>query len=274
MAPVTVSEMSETGLAALRADREEVLALARTLSPAEWAQPSDCAGWRVQDVVNHMANVFRTFVEPAALPPGVPGQTEATQDAAVAACKAWSRDRVLADYEDMSGRGLEAIAGLVTGPMADTVVPLDDLGSHPLHLLANALAFDHFCHLRNDILRPNGPIDRPSPPADALRIAATLEWLIAGLPQMSPPSLAESLDRPIGLHLTGPGGGEWTLRADDTARAEVVEGTPGDQAAIITSPATEFIIWATHRRPWRERDVTIEGDEATAAQLLDTIHVF
>ena len=266
--------MSEKGLVALRADREEVLAVAGSLSSTEWAEPSDCAGWRVQDVVNHMANVFRTFVDPAALPPGVPGKTEATQEAAVAACRSWTSDRVLADYEEMSIKGIEALTGLVTGPMADNVVPLDDLGSHPLHRLANALAFDHFCHLRNDVLKPNGPIDRPVPPADELRVGATIEWLIAGVPQMSPPSLAEGLDRPIALRLTGAGGSAWTLQAADGTRVDVVEGPTGDEAATITSPATEFVIWATHRRPWREREVALDGDAAAATRVLDAIHVF
>src|SRR2546423_651636 len=87
--------------------------------------------------------------------------------------------RVLADYEEVSDKGVEVIADFVSGPMADNVIPLDDLGNYPLHRLANALAFDHFCHLRNDILRPNGPIDRPAPPADELRVGAVLEWLIA-----------------------------------------------------------------------------------------------
>ncbi|MBA2624990.1 MAG: hypothetical protein H0U89_05230 [Acidimicrobiia bacterium] len=49
--------------------------------------------------------------------------------------------------------------------------------------MANALAFDHYCHLGNDILSPLGPINRPSPPGDALRLGAPLEWLIAGIRQ-------------------------------------------------------------------------------------------
>jgi uncharacterized protein (TIGR03083 family) len=263
--------VSEQGLAALRADREEVLAVARSLSPDEWGQPSDCAGWRVQDVVNHMANVFRNFVDPASVPPGVPGKTEATQDAAVDACRDWSWERVLADYEEMSEKGVEAIAGLVTGPMADNVIPLDDLGSHPLHRLANALAFDHFCHLRNDILQPNGPIDRPAPPVDDLRVGAVIEWLIGGLPQMSPPTLAASLTKPVTLRLTG-GGGEWTLQRGDGDTVEVVDAI--DVTTTITSPATEFVLWSTHRRPWREREVTIDGDADLAGRVLDSIHVF
>lgn len=263
--------MSERGLEALRAEREVVLEVARSLTAEEWAQPSDCAGWRVQDVVNHMANVFRNFVDPGALPPAEPGRgTEASQDAAVDACRDWSPERVLADYEDMSERGLESLAGLVTGPMKDNVIPLDDLGSHPLHRLANALAFDHFCHLRNDVLQPNGPIDRQPPPADELRVGAVLEWLLPGIPQMSPPALAAALDRPVVVELTGLAAGTWTLQPGP----DVVDGAAPDAAATVRSPSTEFVIWATRRRPWREREVTVEGDTALAERVLDAIHVF
>ena len=265
--------VSERGLAALKAERDEVLGVARTLTPDEWARPSDCAGWRVQDVVNHMANVYRNFVDPASLPPRVPGKTEATQDAAVDACKAWTSERVLADYEEMSEKGIAALTDIVRGPTADRVIPLDDLGSHPLHRLADALAFDHFCHLRNDILRPNGPIERPSPPVDDLRVGAAVEWLIPGIPQMSPPALTKELDRPVALRLTGHGGGEWTMRPGSN-QVDIREGTSDDVAASVTSPATEFIIWATRRRPWRERDVSVEGDRDLAVRVLDAIHVF
>ena len=268
--------MSERGLEALRVEREEVLAVARSLTADEWSQPSDCDGWRVQDVINHMANVFRNFVDPGANAPAIPGQTEATQDAQVDACRGWDSNRVLDDYEQTSAKGLEAIAGFVTGPMADTVVPLDDLGSHPLHRLANALAFDHFCHLRNDILRPNGPIERPVPPSDDLRVGAVIEWLLPGVPQMSPPALAEALERPVALRLTGPGGGEWTLQRTAEGAPEVVEGLGGASpvAATVTSPATEFVLWATHRRPWREREVSLDGDVDLATRVLDAVHVF
>jgi uncharacterized protein (TIGR03083 family) len=265
--------MSERGLAALTADRDEVLALIGTLSPEEWAQPSDCAGWRVQDVVNHLANVFRIFVDPGALPASVPGDTEATQDAAVNACRDWTADQVRRDYEEMANKGIEALQGIVTGPGAHRVTPLDDLGSHPLHLLANALAFDHFCHLRNDILRPNGPIERAAPPNDELRVGAVIEWLIAGLPQMSRPGLQDALDRPVALRLTGTGGGEWTLQRGDGDSIDVTDGIR-DEAAVVTSPATEFVIWGTRRRPWRDRDVTIEGDAELAGRFLDAVHVF
>ena len=266
--------MSEQAIAALKAGREEVLAVARSLTPEEWEQPSDCAGWRVQDVINHMSNVFRNFVDPGSNPPAIPGKTEATQDAAVDACRDWPAEKVLADYEAMSEQGLVALEGLATGPMADSVVPLDDLGKHPLRLLVNALTFDHFCHLRNDILQPNGPIHRDVDEVDDARIGVVTEWLISGLPQMSPPALAAAVDRPVLFELTGGGGGAWSLRPAQGEEIGVVIGAQGDEAATITSSATDFVIWGTHRRPWRECDVAISGDEKLGAAVLDAIHVF
>src|SRR3954471_24374384 len=104
--------MSQQGVDALRAERDEVLAVARTLTDDEWAAASDCEGWRVQDVLAHMANVCRTVVDPSALPPGVPGDLEATQDAQAAAHRDWPADKVLADYEEVSAQAIDGLAGL------------------------------------------------------------------------------------------------------------------------------------------------------------------
>jgi uncharacterized protein (TIGR03083 family) len=265
--------MSERGLQALNADREEVLKVARSLTADEWEMPSDCAGWRVQDVIVHMADVCRNVVDPGAVPPGVPGKTEASMDAQVDARREWDAAKVLSEYEDISGKAIAALAGLQQPPVSDNVISLDDLGSYPLHMIANAFAFDHFCHLRNDILKPGGPIDREVPPSDDVRVGATIEWLIAGLPQMSADAMRKAVTRPIGLKLTGPGGGEWTISpAQGEGLVEVTEGVNAD--TVITSEATEFVIWGTQRRPWRERKTTREGDAAYAADVMDAINLF
>jgi uncharacterized protein (TIGR03083 family) len=267
--------MSEQGVEAFRADRDEVLAVARSLSGTEWGASSDCAGWRVQDVIAHMANVCRTVVDPSTLPPGVPGDLEATQAAQAEAHRDWTPEQVLADYTEVSGKAVEALAGLQTPGVAETVIPIENAGHYPLHMVANAFSFDHYCHLRNDILRPMGPIDRPAPPSDALRLAAAMEWLIAGLPQMSAGRLGAAATKPLALHLQGPGGGEWTIvPAVDAGPATVVTGSAADAAATVTSTASDFIVWATKRRPWRDRQIGIDGDEGLATSVLDAIHLF
>lgn len=263
--------MSEQGVAALRADRSGVLGLAASLSDEEWALPSDCDGWRVQDVVTHLANTCRAVVDPASLAPGVPGDLEATQAAQAQAHRDWAPHRVVADYEQLSAQALEALETFQAPEVADTVIPIEDAGHYPLHMVANALAFDHFCHLRNDILRPNGPINRPSPLADDLRVGASLEYLMVGLPQMSP-ALARVLTSPICLRLSGPGGGEWTLALGLDGAVKVENAASADTAVLSTS--TEFIMWGTRRRPWRDRDVEVVGDHAYAASVLDAIRLF
>ena len=263
--------MTAQGVAALRADREEVLALAASLSPEEWAAPSDCEGWRVQDVVAHLANTFRAVVDPGGLAPGVPGDLEATQSAQAEAHRGWRPDQVLADYEQVSERGLATLETFQGPPPLDTMIPIEDAGMYPLHLVANALAFDHFCHLRNDILQPHGPIARPAPPADALRVGATLEWLLAGLPQMSA-GLADVVTKPLGLELTGPGGASWTIAPSPDGAVHVQAGTTAE--TVARSAATDFILWGTARQPWRELEVELVGDGDYAATVLDAIRLF
>jgi len=46
--------MSSATMAA--AEREDLLALAESLSPGQWTQPSLCAGWTVQDVLTHIVS--------------------------------------------------------------------------------------------------------------------------------------------------------------------------------------------------------------------------
>ena len=267
--------MSERGVEAFRADREEVLNVAKSLSADEWAMSSDCDGWRVQDVIAHMANVCRTVVDPGALPPGVPGDLEATQAAQAEAHRAWTADEVLADYEDVSGKALESVIGLQAPGMAETMIPIENAGHYPLHIVVNAFAFDHYCHLRYDVLRPNGPIDRPVPPSDDVRLGATMEWLLAGLPQMAADAMRDVVKRPVALELTGPGGGTWTIEPGvGDGMVEVADGLDADVAATITSSTDDFIVWATHRRPWTERSVAIGGDTAYATQVIEAIHLF
>jgi hypothetical protein len=44
-------------------------------------------------------------------------------------------------------------------------------------------------------------------------------------------------------------------------------------AATIRSSSRDFVIWGTQRRPWRDFDVTIEGDAVLAAAVADNINV-
>lgn len=255
--------MSQEAIDALRAEREEVLNLARSLSEDEWAAPSDCDGWRVQDVITHMTMGMRQVVDPASVPQpeGDVDDVEQDMELGVSVRKDWKPADVVADYETVSAQAIAVFASLQDEPLASTIIPMKNLGSHPMHLVPNAFAFDHYCHLRVDILKPTGPIDRPAPPSDELRLAPTIEWMLAGLPQMCEAALAKVVTAPVEIVITGPGASSITI------------GGEGEVAATIRSSSQDFVVWGTQRRPWRDFDVAIEGDAELGAAVADNINV-
>jgi hypothetical protein len=142
-----------------------------------------------------------------------------------------------------------------------------------MSILPSTFLFDGYTHLRNDILTPNGSIDRPQPPRDEMRLRPTIEWMLAGLPWMCADALDGIVDRPLALVLEGPGGGTWTIAPGGIeGRVVVSEGAAADVAATITSSDHDFVIWGTRRASWRDL-VKIEGDEAYAARVLDAIKI-
>jgi hypothetical protein len=266
--------MTKQAMEALTAEVALADDLAAGLTGEEWAAASDCAGWRVQDVFAHMASVFHQVADPSSVPEGATGDAEATAELMLVSRRKWTPAQVMDEYREWSPKALAALASMQDPPMADMVIPLGNLGHHPLHLLANALTFDHYCHLRHDILCPSGPVDRPALPTDELRIAPTLEWMLGGLPQMCAEGL-RGVDRPLNFVFEGPGGGPWVLRpADEPGGFVVIDpGTDAAPAATVTTTGHAFVQWGTKRRAWQACGVRVDGDAEYAASVLDAINV-
>ncbi|MGW4531730.1 maleylpyruvate isomerase N-terminal domain-containing protein [Nocardia sp. NPDC004340] len=78
------------------------------------------------------------------------------------------------------------------------------------------------------------------------------------------------LDVPVGLVLTGAGGGTW--RVEPTGRGlRVRRGPVGGTAARITGSAADVPLWSTTRVPWRTCDIEIDGDAEIATRFLDNL---
>jgi len=239
-----------------------------TLTPAEWASPSGCDGWRVQDVAQHMAAVFQQIADPASIDTGDSGKAESAAEVPVQARKEWTVDQVVAAYDEWSEKGVAALAALQEPPMSDTVVPLSDLGTHPLHLLANAIVFDHYCHLRHDI---GAAVDRAAAlPREDDALTATREWMLAGLPQMCADELASVPQQAVNLVFEGPGGGAFVL-APGTDGWTVTAGEQPGVPTVVTS-VHDFVSWGTKRSDWRDQ-VTGDIDDADVASILDVINI-
>ncbi len=257
--------MSEPAIPALHSLRELALRIAGSLTDAEWNLPSDCAGWAVRDVYAHMGGVLHGVVDPAFMHTGDnPNDMEAAMEIGVAERRAWFIGDVVAEYEEYSATAIDNLAALQGNDTGAIEIPMGNLGTHPLHLLANAMAFDAYCHLRNDLLEPFGPLDREPPAASAEHLRPIMEWMLAGLPQMCVAELA-FMDAPVVIELVGAGGGAFVVgRAID-----------GDHAprATITSDPDAFVRWGTQRRPWRDEGVTITGDQAYGARVCDATNL-
>jgi uncharacterized protein (TIGR03083 family) len=251
--------MTMQAVQALRADSEALLATAESFTSDDWATPSGCATWSVQDVFTHLINLFLLVVDPTALPSvGANAGTEETQQRMVEARRDLSPAEVLEQYRETSAAALTVLE-LLQGNEA----PLDlgDLGTHPMHLAANAYAFDHYTHIRADLFAPIGPLPHRAPPADDLRLGAALDWMIAGAPQMNSEALAH-VGGPVSVTLTGPGGRSVQLLGD------------GEPVATIESSSADFVLWGTKRRSWRDMPVTICGDQVAGAAFCDALHLY
>ena len=263
--------MSQEGITALRIAVDEVKSVITTLTEEEWSRPSGCIGWSVRDLVAHMSSNYKETVDPSPAPDEpINLPAERMMDLLIEPRKDWSNEQILAEYLAFCDQAVDVLASLQEEPMASTVIPLADLGSYPMNQLADAYAFDHYCHLRIDLLAPEGPIERRLPASDATRLGPAVRWMITGMPQMQS-DLGLALAAPITLTLTGPGGGVWTI-APAVNEITVSEGASSTCVADVSSNGHSFVNWGTKRSPWSEH-CKVTGDQAVAAKFLDALNI-
>ena len=264
--------MSESGLRAVEVLVDRCADVITSLTPAEWEMPSRCAGWSVKDLVAHASSNVHVVVEPGITPADPPPIAEDLQHLLVVQRRDWTSQQVTEEFQDHRDAFLAAIAAVQKEPLASSPLTMSELGTYPMHRLADAFAFDLWCHLYIDLLAPTGPVRRPVPEPEDDLLQPAIGWMLAGLPQMCP-SVTKVLDRPIALHLTGPGGGRWTLEPGEP-NLNVTEDSSNETnvAATVSSSAVDFVLWGTTRSPWRDA-VELGGDTAYAEQVLDEVNI-
>jgi uncharacterized protein (TIGR03083 family) len=261
--------MSQAAIEALRVEQAHAKQLFQSLSPQEWAAPSGCTDWRVQDVACHMASVFHLIADASTIEGGAGTDAEADAEVPVQARKDWTPEQVMAEYDQWSDAGIATLAAMQDPAMADMVIPMANLGSHPMHILANAIVFDHYCHMRHDI---GAAVERAaSLPHDEAALMATLEWMLAGVPQMCAEALAAAPHQTVNLVFEGSAASAWTLVPGDALWSVTSGVAPGQPT--FTSTAHAFVSWGTKRADWREHGVLSGDHSGDAAAVLDAINV-
>ncbi len=257
-------------IAAMRTERAAVQDFCRNLTPAEWDAPSQAAGWRVRDVVAHMGGSAHAFLTARLISLMRTKHIERLNDEEVSACADRPPAELLDEYLKWTGRAAGLLWLGAAGPMGAVRIPLGELGHFPLRIMPSTAIFDWHTHLRHDIAPALG---KPAPPTDDRRMTAVIEWMTALLAESHQQQL-NWLREPIALTLTGLGGGTWRIQPCTGRRTFRVTPSSGSQiAAQVTGLSEEFPLWATTRKPWRECDVTITGDEQLAARALDSINL-
>ena len=256
---------------ALRTQRQLVLDYCAGLTDADWAAPSQATGWRVRDVIAHFGGTCRGLFSRHAITLVFSNDTERTNEELLAPRRAWPTDRVLDEFAQWS-RAFAAVASLADQTLVGSApLRVGSLGRYPVRKLASMLVFDWHTHLTYDVAPA---INRPAPPIDDHRLAATLEWMLSGLEQMNRDQM-RWLDKSLTLTLTGPAGGTWSIDPAGHGRLTVTESTDTTTAAAaaITGVSTDFPAWATNRIAWRTADLTITGNAVYAEKFLDALHI-
>jgi uncharacterized protein (TIGR03083 family) len=235
--------MSAT-LEAIAAERRVALELCSQIPDSMWAKDSGCSGWSVQDLVSHMACSFWLAVDPSTLPDpgGLPAEHAA--DLYVESRRCMTPEGVVADYESVSARGLEVLAAIEG---QDVEISIGDVGTYPASVLPTAFVFEAFIHLRYDLFPPDGPLRGDPAPTDELRLAPTLDWIEAALPQQNTHLLN---DVHVGVQ----------VRLDGLCARTLHIGGHTDAAARVTSDSQAFVRWVTQRGTWESLNVEAEGD--------------
>lgn len=264
--------MSDAGVTAAKALVNDTLALLDRLTPADWAADSACHGWRVHDVVTHMGFFFNFIADPDLVFPDNPsGKSERLNDAAVHERADWSSEQAVEYYRAQSEAGLATLAALQGEDLRDQPLDMLDLGTYRLRQLSDAVAFDHLVHLTSDLMQPFGPLDAAEVSVSAA-IDPAIDWMIAGLPQMNGAALYPTLERPIGLRLTGATDRSFVIDRDTAGTIVTVRETADLPADVATSSATDFLRWGTTRSAWRSA-VTVSGDRQRVAGILDAVDI-
>ena len=71
-------------ITALEQEVQYAKELFATLRPEEWQSASMCEGWRVQDLVQHMAVLFQQIADSSSVDVGESGHTETANEAKTA----------------------------------------------------------------------------------------------------------------------------------------------------------------------------------------------
>ncbi len=260
------------------------LELAESCSPADFARPTECPGWTVQDLVSHVVGL-ESFLEGQAPPevdvsglPHVRNEVGRFMETWVQARRGRPGADVVAELRRVLPRRLGHLRETVDRPDELTDTPF---GPRPRLAAMQLRVIDVWCHeqdLRVALGRP-GNLDSPG-------AAVFLRSVLDALPAV----VARRADVPVGTTVvvvcTGPLEARAAVRVvagdgrprgepvapDDLEAADVMDGAP-PMTTTITVPTEDLTRRGAGRRTVDELHYAVTGDAEVARRVLEHLPV-
>jgi uncharacterized protein (TIGR03083 family) len=233
------------------------------LAPADWHRTAAYGELTVRDLVAHLAATDGLVAAGLGLPvqpPVGPGEKLAARTAAVLR---FERGRP-AERTRRSWRAqADAVCRSLVGHPSPRTVTVALGRPFPLTDALTARAFETWIH-GEDIAAATG---RPAVPPLPEHVHPMADFAARLLPRVISRRIAPPHDRYVRLHLTGAGGGTWTVPLDPavTIPAAVLP------AAVVALDVVEFCRLASDRRDPGRIAVEIQGDTALAREFLAAV---
>ena len=249
---------------------QSIAALCADLAPEQWAMPTECPGWSVQDQVSHLVgSECRLLGRPApAHEPAdishVQNEVGQSNEVLVDYRRQFSGADVLAEFREITAERLGVLRGMSEADFAaETPNPL---GSGPYTDLLAIRIYDAWVH-EQDMRRTLGIPGHLSGPVARHAYGRT---------EMAMPFVVGRKVRPddgttVVFEITGDVGGTIALNMDG-GRAHRMDDAPASPAVGLTMDLTAFNALGTGRwtaeRALAGGSVAIDGDQALGERIV------
>lgn len=243
--------------------------LCEGLSADDWARPTGCPGWTVQDNVAHVAGLESELMGRASahqLPDTgldhIRSDVARWMEITVDERRSWPPEKVLDEFRAVTAERLAQLRAMDDAALdAEAPGPLGM--SVPTRRMLPIRVFDCWAHeqdVRRAVRQPGG-LEGPA-------ASISFDRMVSGIRAVVPKTLDDVGEAAVGFDVTGLGGRQFTLTlsADEGGKGATELGLPADATTTLRMDLPTFTALCCGRTD--PGSVDVEGDNALAARVI------